>query len=153
MESENAMTTVMRYVNLLSRSQSIYRADKLQEEQLTPVHHSYVLAICNHPGLSQEELARHLCINKSNVARQMAGLEANGYVSRVPDGRDKRQLRIYPTARMLAVLPAVRAITEDWNEYLTAEITEEELAVFFATLEKIADRARRYVVEREPVIE
>ncbi|MBQ8351093.1 MAG: MarR family transcriptional regulator [Clostridia bacterium] len=147
------MIAIMRYINLLSRAQSIYRADKLQEPQLSPVHHSYVLAICNHPGLSQEELSRHLCINKSNVARQLAGLEANGYIARTPDERDKRQFRIYPTERMLALLPAVRAITEDWNDYLTDGIPEEELAVFHATLEKIAARARQYVGEREACIE
>lgn len=147
------MNTVMRYINLLSRAQSIYRSDMLQEPVLSPVQHSYVLAVCSHPGLSQEELSRHLCINKSNVARQVAGLEAAGLVERRPDGRDRRQTRVYPTAAMQALLPAVRAITEDWNDYLTEGITEGELALVYATLEKIAARARQYVAEREPMIE
>lgn len=147
------MTTMMRYINLLSRAQSVYRADLLREPGITPLHHSYVLAICNHPGLSQEELSRHLCINKSNVARQIAGLEAIGYVDRLPDEHDRRQTRVYPTARMLALLPAVAAITEDWNDYLTDGIPEEELAVFYATLERVSRRARHYMGEREETAE
>lgn len=147
------MTTIMRYINLLSRAQSVYRADLLREPGITPVHHSYVLAICNHPGLSQEELSRHLCINKSNVARQIAGLEAGGYVDRLPDERDRRQTHVYPTERMLALLPAVAALAEDWNDYLTEGIPEGELAVFYATLEKISRRARQYMGEREEGVE
>ncbi len=143
------MTSIMRHINMLSRAQNVYRADKLQQPGLSPGQHSYVLAVCHHPGMSQEELARHLCINKSNVARALASLEENDYVERRPDERDRRQFRIYPTARMLSLLPAVQVIVEDWNDYLTEGLSQEEMTAFRATLEKISQRARQYVGGKE----
>ena len=147
------MTTVMRRINIISRAQGVYRADMLRESGLSACHHSYVLAICNHPGLSQEELARHICINKSNVARALMHLEAHGFVERRQSERDRRLFCVYPTARMLAVLPAVQAITEDWNDHLTEGLSEQEITAFYATLEKMTARAQQYVAEREEINE
>ena len=74
------MPSLMRKINILSRCEGIYRADKLKETDLCACHHSYVLAICNNPGMSQDALAKHICVNKSGVARQIAYLEEKGYV-------------------------------------------------------------------------
>ena len=63
-------------------------------------------------GLSQEELARYICTNKSTVTRHVTQLEENGYVERRPSESDRRVMRVYPTERMQALLPAVRRITE-----------------------------------------
>lgn len=147
------MSTMMRQINMISRAAGVFRTDKLAITDLNACHHSYVLAICHHPGFSQEELAHHICINKSNVARHLSYLEERGYVERRPDVHDKRQIRVYPTERMLAVLPAVQAVAEDWNEYLAEGLSEEENRCFYATLAKIAKRARQYVVGKDEKME
>ena len=93
------MPTIMRQINVISRCEGLYRTDKLRGAELGACHHSYVLAVCRTPGISQEELARSICINKSNVTRHLAYLEEHGYVERrqsesdrrVPDGRSQRR--------------------------------------------------------------
>lgn len=143
------MPSLMRKINILSRCEGIYRADKLKGTDLCACHHSYVLAICRNPGMSQDALAKHICINKSGVARQIAYLEEKGYVERRESEHDKRTLCVYPTQKMLDVLPDVRKIVEDWNAYIAADLTEEEILKFHEILEKAAARAKNYIYNKD----
>ncbi len=139
------MPSIMRSINIVSRCAAAYRADKLQDTELSACHHAYVLSICHHPGISQEALARHICLNKSNVTRTLAYLEEHGYVSRRQSETDKRVTLVYPTEKMQARLPEMRKLASDWNAFLTKDLTPEEEALFRATLEKISLRAESYL--------
>lgn len=143
------MSTIMRKANILSRCESIYRTDRLKESCLCGFHHSYILAICHNPGLSQEQLARHVCFNKSNVTRHLAQLEDQGYVERHPSESDRRVTLVYPTEKMKALLPEVRKIVEDWNAYLVEGLSPEEVEQFQSTLLKITLRAMEYVNSKD----
>ncbi len=87
------MSSIMRSINIVSRCAAMYRADSLCDSELTACHHAYVLSICHHPGISQEQLARHICLNKSNVTRTLAYLEEHGFVNRKQSETDKRVSR------------------------------------------------------------
>lgn len=143
------MPTIMRQINLISRCEGLYRTDRLRGAELGACHHSYVLATCRNPGISQEELARHICINKSGVTRHLTYLEEHGYVSRIHSESDKRVTLVYPTDKMRQVFPDVKRIVEEWNDYLTAGLTEAELAQFRTLLERLALRAKKYSDDRE----
>ncbi|MBQ8496826.1 MAG: MarR family transcriptional regulator [Clostridia bacterium] len=139
----------MRKTNIISRCESIYRQDKFKKDSLMACHQSYILAICHHPGMTQEQLSKHICINKSGVTRHLAFLEEKGYVERRPDANDKRAICVYPTQKMLDIYPEVRTVANEWNTYLTENIAPEELECFFSVLDKIADRAQKYLYEKE----
>ena len=139
------MSSIMRSVNIISRCGTMYRADNMKSTELAACHHAYVLSICHHPGISQEQLARHICINKSNVTRTLATLEEQGFVERRHSETDKRVILVYPTEKMLAIHPAVKKIANEWNEYLSADLTDEERELFQKTLEKISARAQAYI--------
>lgn len=130
------MAAFMRRMNMISRCEGIYRTAELGGE-LHGVHYSYVMAICHNPGLSQERLAKHLCINKSSVTRHLAFLEQKGYVERRVSTEDRRELLVYPTAAMEAMLPEVVRVTKKWNAQIAQGIDEEELAVFYRVLEQM----------------
>ena len=146
------MYRIMRKINLVSRCQSGYLAEKLKGTGLIPCYHGYVLTICRRPGISQEELAKFLCVNKSNVARTLAQMEDRGFVERCGSSQDKRILQVYPTEQLLELLPQVRQMAGDWNTYLTAEISEEEMNVFQNVLDRIVDRASAYAEKGEAAL-
>ena len=135
------MAAIMRKMNIISRCESIYRTQQLEEE-LPGIFHSYVLAICRKPGMSQDKLARHLCINKSNVTRHLAKLEQKGYIQRRVSEEDKRELLVYPTQRMLDLHPDVVRITKEWNALVSEDVTEEELEVFHRVLDKVLEKSK-----------
>ncbi len=141
------MTRFMKRLNNISRSQSVFRAARLSAEGIAASHHTFILAICRMPGCSQEELAREICLNKSTVARAVEHLERAGYLRRVRASEDRRSLLLYPTEAMLALLPRVRALADEWNALLAAGIDEGELAVFYRVLSQMEERARAMAAE------
>lgn len=132
----------MKLLNNVSRSQAIFRHTRIKADDLFSGHYAYVLLISSHPGRSQEELAKELCINKSTVARNLACLEERGYITRTPIASDKRRFSVYPTEKMLSVLPEVRSASDEWMRLLSEGISEEELGVFNSVLERMEKRAR-----------
>ena len=93
-------------------------------------------------GSSQEEIAREICLNKSTVARALTQLEDRGYLRREASAEDKRRLLVYPTDKMLAVLPQVRSVAKEWNDLISDGIPEEELEVFYSVLARMEERAK-----------
>jgi len=145
------MSTIMRKVNILTRSEGVYRTDRLDIPELKGWHHTYILAICKNPGLSQDELARHIAVNKSNVARNLAHLEESGYVKREISSKDRRVINVFPTQKMLDIFPKVKAITMEWNNYLAEDLTPDEFEQFQSILERLTQKAAIYMNGREEV--
>ena len=143
------MIFIMKKINTISRCAVAYRNDMLNDKSLSPLYHSYVLIISKNPGISQDELAKELCINKSTVARGVASLEEKGFVERKTDDNDKRILRVYPSEKMLEVLPNIRKAIREWNKYLTDDIDETEVEIFQSVLERISNKAKLYMESRE----
>ena len=104
------MRGIMKYINRINRSTGIVYNQRLREFGINHCQHPYIIQICRHPGISQEELARAICVNKSNVARQLAVLEADGLLTRTPDPEDRRVMQVFPTEKMEALLPCVREV-------------------------------------------
>lgn len=145
------MSQSTRRINILSRCQSVFRTFRLRDSGLGAPYHNYVLPICNTPGLSQEQLARRVYMDKYNVTRHLARLERDGYVERRPDEADKRQMLVYPTQKMLALVPILRESIREWDELLFGDISSEELERFNDTLLKITQRAQDYVNSKDVV--
>jgi DNA-binding MarR family transcriptional regulator len=143
------MSKFMKMLNNISRSQAIYRHSRVPADDLQSGHYAFVLAICREPGRSQEELARELCINKSTVARNMNCLEEKGYILRSPLPNDKRQFSVYPTEKMLAVLPNIKQVSSEWMTLLSRGIPEDELAIFNSVLERMESKAREIIESQE----
>jgi DNA-binding MarR family transcriptional regulator len=135
------MPRIMKKLNNISRSQAVFRNSKL-DGVLPPGCHTYVLAICRAPGRTQDELAEDICTSKSTVARRIDWLLDRGYVTREPSKEDKRCLRVYPTDKMLGILPEVRKITQEWNSIITEGISDEDMAVFESVLSRMEAKAK-----------
>ena len=143
------MSKFMKMLNNISRSQAIYRHNRISADDLHSSQYSFVLAICREAGRSQEEIARELCLNKSTVARAINSLEEKGYVTRTPLPNDKRQFSVYPTEKMLKALPEVKKASEEWMQLLSEGIDEDELRVFNSVLERMQARASKIIEEQE----
>ena len=143
------MPRFMKLLNNVSRSQAIYRHSRISAADLQSGHYAYTLAVCREPGRSQEELAQELCVNKSTVARNLNYLEETGYVTRQALPGDKRQFSVFPTEKLLTVLPEIKQASGEWMALLSEGIPAEELAVFDAVLLRMQDKARQIIKQQE----
>ena len=136
---------LMKELNNISRAQATYRLERMSgsvAEDISPSNYALVFTVCRAPGRSQETISQDLCLNKSTVARALLRLEEQGYVTRRPDPQDRRNLLIYPTEKLLPVLPEMRKINKEWNELILEGISDEQTKVFYEVLLKIEKNAR-----------
>lgn len=142
------MAKLIRDITEITRCGAQYRGEGLARMGLKGCHASYLLEICAEPGISQEALARRICINKSNVARQAAVLEEGGFVTRSPSETDKRVMRLYPTGKTLDLLPEIRKVLSDWSRYITQDLTDGEREQLASILAKMKERATAWMEAR-----
>ncbi len=142
------MSQIIRDITELTRCGAQYRLDQLSPMGLKACHASYLTEICACPGISQDGLARRICINKSNVARQAAVLEEEGFITRTPSPADKRVMELYPTQKALDLLPQIQSILTRWEDCITCDLTEEEMDQISILLAKMKIRAAAYMEDR-----
>ena len=139
------MTQIIRDMLEISRCGVQYRSDYLAPMGLKSIHASYLTEVCANPGISQDKLARLICINKSNVARQVAVLEEDGFIIRTPSAADKRVIELYPTQKTLDLLPQITDMLMRWETCITNDLSDEEKELLSSLLRKMSDRATRYM--------
>lgn len=135
------MSQIIRDITEIARCGAQYRAEALAPLGLKGCHASYLTEICAHPGISQDRLAARICINKSNVARQAASLEEDGFLIRTPSTTDKRIMELYPTQKTLDLLPQIQPILRNWEACLSEDISEEEKVVLEKLLSRMKEKA------------
>jgi len=140
---------IMFFVNRIFRCGKIWRNYSLGRLGLEGSDQPFLLALARNPGISQDELARDIYIEKSAVSRKLAVLEKNGYVTRTPAPEDKRVLLVYPTRKALDILPDLRATMTDWNRTVAAGLTPEEQETLERLLDKVMHNAMDWVDGRE----
>lgn len=136
------MARIMRNVGEVWRCANLYRTEEYEALGIGSYQDSYIVDICAHPGVTQEQLSKIMYVHKSNVARQVSSLEEKGFVERRPDPADRRNLLVYPTQKAVAVLDKIRAVHAQWRERLLEGFSEEERAAIGVYLERLAENAK-----------
>lgn len=139
------MHAFMRQISVTYRCAMLYREKELADTGLAGCQTPYLVALYRMPGISQEELARYLNVNKSSVARQLANLEKKGYVRREASPEDRRVLLVYPTQMALDLHDHLFEVLFGWSDYLTADFTQQEKEQLLCMMRRVADRAEAYV--------
>ena len=142
------MSQIIRDITEIARCGVQYRSDKLAPMGLKSCHASYLTEICENPGISQDKLARRICINKSNVARQVAVLEEDGFITRKPSEADKRVMELYPTEKTMELMPQINEVLMCWEDCITHDLSDEERELITGLLMKMKARAGLYMEDR-----
>ncbi len=141
------MSQIIEALTEIVRCTTQYRVDSLCPYGLKGCHASYLTEICKNPGMSQDQLAQRIFVNKSNVARQSAFLEENGFILRKPSPTDKRVTELYPTDKTLELLPKITTVLDCCEEYLTADMSHEEVEATERVLNRMKEKAARLLGE------
>ncbi len=142
------MARIMKKLTALSRCSFCYREEMLKPYGLKGKDASFLVELCACPGLSQEQLARRICTNKSNVTREVAVLEEAGFLTRCCQPEDKRAMMLFPTQKTLDLLPRIREILCSWSDYMTQDLTPQERETLDILLAKMMVRADEWMEER-----
>ena len=135
------MTQLIRDITEITRAGAEYKTAALAPYGLKGCHASYLAEICANPGISKDRLAQRICINKSNVARQAAILEEEGFIARKPSQADKRVMELYPTEKTLTLMPEITDILNKWEDFLLADLSDTEVEQVHSVLQRMRDKA------------
>ena len=135
------MNTITQIIGHIHRLDFQYRSSKFEPLGLKACHGKYLKVICDNPGICQEQLTAHMCVNKSNIARQVAVLEEAGFVERRTCSKDKRMIRLYPTEKTLSLEHEILDVLNAWQKHLLQDLSEEEQQTLSELLERIRRRA------------
>ncbi len=131
-------------INIIARCTKMQRSTQLSQFNLCGGQVPYLLKLCRRPGMTQEALAREMYVNKSTAARVIGRMEQAGLVERRPSAEDKRCVEIYPTQKALDALPAIHRTVREWNDYLLADLTNEERDTLMDLIGRVSSRAQCY---------
>ena len=132
---------LMRNINTIARCASLFRDEHLKDTGLSGWQAPYIPEIIKTPGITQEELAQKLHVNRSNVTRQLTLLEDNGFVIRKRCETDRRSVEVYPTDKAREAHTRVKAVYKEWRELLFEGMSEKERNTLEIMLDGLAKRA------------
>ena len=134
-----------KQIGIIERCNALYRSAQFKELGIGGYQHSYIIAICNNPGISQDEIAKRIHVNKSNVTRHVCCLEEGGFVRREDNPKDKRSFVVYPTEKALEIKPKILQILREWDNRLTEFLTDEEKNFLNDILVRVAEKSLEVV--------
>ena len=109
----------------------------LREEGVGTAEIDLIHALRHHPGCTQAALAELLHADKAAIARRTKNLETKGYLVRRDAPNDRRSQLLYPTEKAESLKASKAEIEASFYAYLVGTLTEDEAAVFAASLRKL----------------
>ncbi|WP_119154100.1 MarR family winged helix-turn-helix transcriptional regulator [Caldimonas tepidiphila] len=99
--------------------------------------------LAENPEMKTTEAAAHTTLDKMQVSRAVASLEARGLLEREPDESDRRNriLKLLPAGR--ALFRRIEPMAEAREAFLLEALDDEERAVLDRALDKLLARARQ----------
>lgn len=134
-----------KWNSILYRCGQSYIAQQLKPYNIGSGQHRFLLLLYKKDGIKQDELSKHLNIDKANTARALKKLENEGYVLRKIDVNDKRKYRVYLTEKAKQIRPDIFKVLQKWTDIITADLSDEEKDMAVELLEKISLNAHSFL--------
>lgn len=133
---------VSKWFGLLERQSQGYVSFRLRECGLAYSEYVLLLHLYENEGVSQDEMAAILMVDKAAVARTSRCLEERGLLVKRQCKLDKRKKHLYCTAQAKAQKAFFLRILEEWVGFLCSGLEEETAALALRGFRQLAQRAK-----------
>jgi DNA-binding MarR family transcriptional regulator len=110
---------------------------QLKKEDITASQYTYILVICENPGVSQEQISEMLKIDKGSVARTIKQFAKEEYITRMVSQEDRRQYCIYPTEKAREIYTKIQGLAVQSESRLVQNFTDIEREILKNLLDKV----------------
>lgn len=111
-----------------------------------------VVALDEHPGISQAEIAVHVRSDAPTVSRALGSLIHRGLARADPDPDDRRRTRVVLTTAGRRLARQLAPIAAEIRDVIVDGLTPAEIAALSAALQRIVDNLDR-LADRTPARE
>ena len=122
---------------------------RIADRQLTVQQFWTIVAVDEHPGISQAEIASRVRSDAPTVSRALAALLERGIVRADPDPDDRRRTCVVLTATGKRLARQLAPVAREVREAVVDGMTPAEIATLTAALQRIVDNLDR-LAERTP---
>lgn len=133
-----------RWISLLHRYFQVYMRDQLKEYDVYADHHLFLGVLYQQEGLSQDELARHVMVDKGTTARALRKLEESGYIERKTFSVNKKVKKVYLTEKAHCFEAKRKNMLRGWTRTLAKGMTDQEFETAIDLFHKMTRNARDY---------
>jgi len=133
---------MIRAFGILNRTFLSYISKNLAAQDLSYSDSIFLVNIGGKEGVSQEELANSLAIDKAAVARSVKVMEKKGYLRTERSKVDKRAKELYLSDAGKDLYQYVQGLNQQWVDQVLADLQPDDMKVFSQTIDRISERAR-----------
>lgn len=114
---------------------------RLMEVGLSSAQTGLLKLIYANGQMTQTDLCEELEIDKSTVAKMLARLENNGFVTRTVNPDDTRSVLVSLTQKAIEINLQTKKIITEWTREVTVDLTDKEQEALNKMLNKVAYQA------------
>jgi len=114
-----------------------YFVKELKDLGIGPGQFPLLMTLLHNDGITQEELAGIVCLDKATTARGVKKLEDLGYLTREVNPADRREYSLNLTKKATDMRPRLKRTLDSSTEMITQNLTEEEKEIFEKLLSKM----------------
>ena len=129
---------------ILDRCNQKYYDKVLSEYGLGYSQYAFLSAIYENEGLVMNELAANGSYDKGSITKAIAKLEEMDFVRIENSEEDKRAKKLYTTKKAKDLMPKLYLIRQEWVNYLTSDLTDEEIEKYSKVMDKLLIKAKEY---------
>ena len=130
--------------SILYRCNQKYYDKVLGEYDLGYSQFVFLSSIFENEGMKMNELAINGSFDKGSITKAIQKLEESGFVRIENSEDDKRTKKLYTTQKTRDLMPKLYLIRQDWVNYLSEELTDDEKENFSLVMSKLLVKAREY---------
>lgn len=130
-----------RIISQIYRKGRIFFTKELAEYGLGSGQMMFLFQLYRKDGVTQDELAHILYIDKGTTARALNTLEKQNFIQRVTSEIDKRAKLIYLTDKAKKLQREIETVLESWEGNLTKSLDIDEEKQLKYLLSKVIDNS------------
>jgi DNA-binding MarR family transcriptional regulator len=111
-----------------------YISSQVEKYGIKQGQYEYFLLIYSSPGINQLELARLKNVGKASVTKALKILEEDGFIKRVTDKNDRRNILCFITEKGEAIVEDLINVKRNVEEELFKGFNEEDKDIFYEYL-------------------
>lgn len=141
---KTTQSDILKMISIIYRKTQIFLNEETKAFDLSSATAPFIMITCENGRMVQSQFCEMLNMSKGTVAKTLARLEEQGFVTRVGSSEDLRSVEVYPTPKAMEAYPFLARFGEAWADRMTCGLTDVERAVFFDLLKKVSDNIEDY---------
>jgi DNA-binding MarR family transcriptional regulator len=135
------------FISIIHRTHIIHLNNEMKDLGLTAGQFPFLIHLSHKEGITQDDLAVHLHIDKGTVARALKKLEDKGFIYREINPQNRRSYLLFLTEKGRQIVPHIRSIDKEWEDSICSNFQDNECDRLFNVLQTLAMKSLEKVHE------